>query len=275
MRRLHSLCGGQVSIKMDTVFFIGSKIIGALLRADTWIVIALAGIVLALLTGRRHIALGISSLTLSLLVALSIMPVGDLLLQPIERRYPANPSLDAVSGIIVLGGGENARSSAYWDQAQLNEGGERFTAALALARRFPEAQVLFTGGSGALRDIAGATVSEASMAERFFLEQGIMADRLLLEGKARNTSENARLSLALADPNPSEIWVLITSAFHMPRAMRSFETAGWSGLVPWPVDYRTSYFSDGVGWNLTGTLSVLNTAIQERVGQLVYSLTGR
>lgn len=61
----------------------------------------------------------------------------------------------------------------------------------------------------------------------------------------------------------------------MPRAMRSFEVAGWEGLVAWQIDYRTSAFGDGIGWNLTQNLSVLNTAIREHVGQLAYCLTGR
>ena len=88
-------------------------------------------------------------------------------------------------------------------------------------------------------------------------------------------AENARLSLALTTPAPGKTWVLVTSAFHMPRAMRSFEAAGWAGLVPWPVDYRTSAFVDGMGWNLTRNLLVLNTAIREQVGQIAYRLTGR
>lgn len=260
---------------MDTVFFVASKLIGALLRSDTWVVIALAGIVLALILQRRRTALWISSVTLGLLVALSTLPLGDLLLQPIERRDPANPSLDVVDGIIVLGGGEAARASAYWGQVQLKEGAERFTAAMELARRFPEAQVLFAGGSGALRDVVGAATSEASIAERFFTEQGLAPERLLLEGQSRNTAENARLSLTLADPAADETWVLVTSAFHMPRAMRSFEAAGWEGLVAWPVDYRTAEFGDGIGWDLTHNLSVLTTAIREYVGQIAYRLTGR
>ena len=144
-----------------------------------------------------------------------------------------------------------------------------------LAKRFPEARLLFTGGSGALRDLAGAEASEADMAGRFFHDQGVSPERLLLEGQSRNTAENARLSLALAAPAPGETWVLVTSAFHMPRAMRSFETAGWTGLVPWPVDYRTSAFKDGMGWNLTRNLLVLNTAIREQVGQIAYRLTSR
>ncbi|MCF7728050.1 YdcF family protein [Sulfitobacter sp. M22] len=260
---------------MDTLFFIASKLVGALLRADTWIVIALAGIILALILQRRRMALYISSIALGFLIALSILPLGDLLLQPIERLYPANPDLDAVDGIIVLGGGEDARASAFWDQVQFNDGAERYTAALALARRFPEAHVLFTGGSGALRDAVGADTSEASIAERFFLAQGIATGRLLLESQSRNTTENARLSLTLADPVPEETWVLVTSAFHMPRAMRSFEAAGWKGLVAWPVDYRTAGFGDRIGWGLTQNLTVLNTAIREHVGQLAYHLSGR
>jgi len=260
---------------MDTVFFIASKLIGAFLRPDTWIVIALGLIVLALLTQRRRLALWASSVTLAAISALAILPLGDLMLQPIERTYPAQPSLGQIDGIIVLGGGEDARASVYWNQMQLNEGGERYTAALALAQQFPEARVLFTGGSGALRDLAGASTSEADMAGQFFRDQGIAPDRLLLEGQSRNTAENARLSLALASPAPGETWVLVTSAFHMPRAMRSFEAAGWPGLVPWPVDYRTSSFADGIGWDLTHNLKVLNTAIREQVGQIAYRLSGR
>jgi uncharacterized SAM-binding protein YcdF (DUF218 family) len=260
---------------MDTIFFIASKLIGALLRPDTWIVIALGLIVLALLTQRRRLALWTSSVTLAALFALAILPLGVLLLQPIERTYPTQPSLGRVDGVIVLGGGEDERASAYWGQMQLNEGGERYTAALALARQFPEARVLFTGGSGALRDWGGTTTSEADMAGQFFRDQGIAPNRLMLEGQSRNTAENARLSLALASPAPGETWVLVTSAFHMPRSMRSFEAAGWSGIVPWPVDYRTSSFADGIGWNLTRNLQVLNTAIREQVGQLAYRLTSR
>ena len=148
---------------------------------------------------------------------------------------------------------------------------------LALHSRggFRMRKLLFTGGSGALRDIAGAAVSEASIAERFFLEQGIDPERLLLEGRSRNTAENARLSLALANPGADETWVLVTSAFHMPRAMRSFEARDGRASSPGPVDYRTSRFTDDIGWDLTRNLQVLNTAIREQVGQLAYRLTGR
>ena len=260
---------------MDTVFLVSSKLIGTLLRPDMWIVIVLASVVLALIKQRQQLALWVGGLTLFGLVTLGILPLGNVLLQPIERSYPTNPPLSQINGIIVLGGGENARASNYWGQMQLNEGGDRYAAGVALAQRFSDAQLLFTGGSGALRDLTGAPVSEASVAESFFLNQGIDRNRLLLEGLSRNTAENARLSLALANPTTDETWVLVTSAFHMPRAIRSFEVAGWENLVAWPVDYRTSKFTDGIGWDLTRNLEVLNTAIREQVAQLSNRLTGR
>ena len=260
---------------MDTLFFIVSKLLGALLRPDTWIVLALGVIVIALAMNRRRLALWTSSVTLTILIALSIFPLDHFVLQPLERTYPAQPALERVDGIIVLGGGGDPRGSIYWGQIQLNESGERYTAALALARRFPEARLLFSGGSGALFDLSGQSISEADIAQRFFREQGIAPERLLVEGQSRNTAENARLSRILAAQAPGETWVLVTSAFHMPRAMRSFEAAGWSGVVPWPVDYRTAAFVDGIGWNPAGNLRGLNTGIREQVGQLVYRLTGR
>ncbi|WP_163849201.1 YdcF family protein [Pseudooceanicola aestuarii] len=260
---------------MDTAFFILSKLVGTLLRADTWVVIALAVILLALVTHRRRLALGVSGLAFVSLVLLAILPLGDFMLRPIETRYAAEPRLDDVEGIILLGGGEDARASAFWGQMQLNEGGERYTATLALAREFPEARLLFAGGSGALRDAAGAEITEAAMAERFFLRQGLAAERMIFEGRSRNTAENARLGFALAAPASGKTWLLVTSAFHMPRAMRSFEQAGWTGLVAWPVDYRTARFGDRIGWNLTRNLDVLAIAVRERIGQIAYRMTGR
>jgi uncharacterized SAM-binding protein YcdF (DUF218 family) len=260
---------------MDTLFFIASKLVGILLTPDTWLAIALAGIFLALATRRTRTATRVSGLTLGIFLAIGFVPVGDFLLQSIERKYPPEPALSNIGGIIVLGGAEDPLGTDFWGQTQLNESAERFTGALALAKQYPEARVVFAGGSGNLKDLVRETTSEASVAERFFLEQGISPDRLMLESKSRNTAENARLSLVLADPKPQETWVLVTSAFHMPRAMQSFERAGWTGVIAWPVDYRTTRLQDRLGWNLGRNTYTLNIAIRETVGQLAYNLTGR
>ncbi|OWY06100.1 hypothetical protein B6V75_08420 [Thioclava sp. F1Mire-8] len=108
-----------------------------------------------------------------------------------------------------------------------------------------------------------------------FRETGVPQARLLLETRSRNTSENARFSYNLAQPEPGETWVLVTSAFHMRRAMASFERAGWEEVVPYPVDYRAVWFLEDTGWDFAGHLETLNLALKEWVGIWAYAASGR
>ena len=107
------------------------------------------------------------------------------------------------------------------------------------------------------------------------IDSGLPPERMLFEDRSRNTSENARLGHALAAPGPGERWALVTSAFHMPRALRSFAAAGWEGVVPVPADFRSRAWADGMGWNFHRNLGLLNTALREAVGRLAYAATGR
>ncbi|NCO87086.1 MAG: YdcF family protein [Rhodobacterales bacterium] len=260
---------------MNTAFFVASKLIWALVRPESWIVLGLALSLLAAVRGRVAAARRWGGLTLAFVLAVAVLPLGDLAIRPLETRYPADPPLTQVAGIIVLGGGEDAQRTAYWGPPQFGEGAERFTAALELARAWPQARVLFTGGSGSLRDLGSGAMSGATVAEAFFLAQGLAPERLLFERASRNTAENAALSLALVQPGEDETWVLVTSAFHMPRSLASFEAAGWTGLVPYPVDYRSGGFGDGIGWDLARNLLTLNTAVREYIGLVAYRVTGR
>lgn len=220
------------------------------------------------MAGARRVATALFLATLGL----AVLPVGDLALRPLETRYPAEPTLPAIDGILVLGGAEQADLTLFRGPVALNDAAERMTAALALALAHPGAQVLFTGGSGAVRDVLGPGMPGAGVAWRFFAELGLDPARLVLESASRTTAENARLSLALAQPG--QTWVLVTSAFHMPRALASFRAAGWSGdLIPWPVDFRGAPLR--IGWDLTGQLERLNIAVREYVGLAAYRLLGR
>ncbi|MBA84271.1 YdcF family protein [Thalassobius sp. S69A] len=260
---------------MDTGFFILSKLVGALLRAETWIVLLLLLGAWAGWRGRVRLGRILSGLGIALLLTLCVFPVGELLLRPIEARYPVAPPLGKVDGIIVLGGGERAGRALRWGLPQTNEAGERFIEGAALAHAYPQARLLFTGGSGALGDLGRAQVPQAQMAAQLFTALGIAPDRILLERTSRNTAENARNSMALIQPKPEEVWVLVTSAFHMRRAMRSFRSAGWPNIVAWPVDHRSGSFRVGIGWNLARNLHVLNTATKETIGLMAYKMTGR
>jgi len=204
-----------------------------------------------------------------------VLPLGHLLLAPLERTFPTHPPLTRVTGILLLGGAEDARGTTYWQQVQLNASAERLTATTALAHRFPNAKIVVSGGRGALRDQGRAVLLEADVAVRFLQQQGIAPARILRETRARNTAENARLALALAEPAVDDVWVVVTSAFHMPRAIRTLQAAGWPTVMPYPVDYRTTTTADGFGWDLPGQLQLLHLGGRERVGQLAYTLTGR
>lgn len=153
---------------MDTGFFIIAKIVGAFLLVETWLVLALVAVMVALLRQRYRTALWITSGTMLSVVVLSAFPLADPLLAKIEQTYSANSAPERVDGIIVLGCGGDLYVSRRWGRPELSEGGDRYVATLALARKYPEAVIVFTGGSGALRDALSTAKSESDLAREFF-----------------------------------------------------------------------------------------------------------
>ena len=216
------------------------------------------------------VVLALASLGLGLAVAL---PLGPRLAAWIEARFP-QPELPAhVDGIVILGGSVDQTISAERGQVALSDSAERLTVAVELASRFPQARLLFTGGSGMLRP--GDLPTEAELAEQFWRGLGLDTDRVAFEGRSRNTWENAVLSHELAAPQPGQIWLLVTSALHMPRAVGCFRRAGWS-VVAYPVDFSTEAEPKAVALPLTShRLRALDLATHELVGLIAYRLLGR
>lgn len=221
---------------MDTLVFWFTKLVWMLLAPDSLFVLALAGIWLLLRAGRLRLA---RRILVALVVALgtaAFFPVDEWLLYPLERRFEASPALPgAVDGIILLGGAEEPLSSHAWGGAQLNQGGDRYFAFLELARAYPDARLVFTGGRARLGDQA---LSEADVAVRLLKQQGLDTHRLVLEDGARNTAENASRTRELIKPDADANWILVTSAFHMPRAVGSFCRVGWP-VLGYPADHRS------------------------------------
>jgi uncharacterized SAM-binding protein YcdF (DUF218 family) len=255
------------------MFFILSKILG-FLAAPSNVLIVFAGIGLMMLTtrrwraGRRLAALGI----LGLVVA-GLSPLGNILMSPLEDRFPPwTQSAEMPVGIIVLGGAIDPDLSAARHQPALNEAAERMTAVADLARRFPQARIVFSGGNGDL--VGGAP--EAQVARDLLVTLGVAPDRITLEATSRNTSENARFTKALINPGASDPWLLVTSAAHMPRAVGVFRREGFY-IQPYPVDWRTRGREDWAvpfRWASSG-LARVDAAAHEWVGLVVYYLTGR
>ena len=208
-----------------------------------------------------------------LMLFFAILPVGGWLTETLENRFPGNPEIPHdVAGIIVLGGTINQYISATRGQPSLSAGGERFTEFVYLARRFPQAKLIFTGGSGALFD---QNLKEADAARVMFDRIGLEEGRVLYERNSRNTVENADFSRKLAGDRFVGKWVLVTSALHMPRAVGVFRKAGWQ-ILPYPVDYLTDgRGSFGPGFRPLGGMMALNRAGREWIGLLAYRILGR
>jgi len=205
-------------------------------------------------------------------IVVTTVPMGAPVIQALENRFPQNPALTKVDGIVVLGGIINPALSAARGSVQLGGGTERLTAAAVLAGRFPDARMVFSGGSG---DPFRQEFKEAHYAPEVFAVMGLPAERVVFESQSRNTAENAALSRALMKPKPGETWVLITSAFHMPRATGVFRRAGWP-VVPYPVDYMTPGDQPlALTFNFANGVSYLSAALHECLGLLFYWLTDR
>jgi uncharacterized SAM-binding protein YcdF (DUF218 family) len=253
------------------MLFAVSKITSWLLVPSNLLVAATA---LGLLAGRWSRPLRwLGRLALALLLAAAFLPLGALLLLPLEQRFPRPVNLPStVEGIIVLGGAARSRLAAARDEAATNEHGERLAAGLMLARRYPDAVLLYTGGSGSLQP---EPPLEADVARRWYAEAGLPAGRLRLEARSRTTWENALYSKELLAPAADQTWILVTSAFHMPRAVAAFRAVGWP-VLPWPVDYQTRGRIDLSGLPLASdNLALLDLSAHEWLGLLFYRLSGR
>ena len=229
---------------------------------------------LALLWGGRRRSGGLLGVAgLAVLGLCSFTSFGFALIGPLEERFVRPSTMPAeVSTIIMLGGATLGRVSSARQLAELSEAGDRLTETLYLAQAYPQAKVLLSGGEGLL--VANGE-PEAITAQRFFERLGIAPDRLILEGKSRNTDENAELSRELIGNRPGAI-ILVTSAFHMPRSVGLFRAAGVD-VVAWPSDYRSTG-AEGFGIDIVNPVYNMETssvAIREWIGLLIYRLTGR
>ncbi|RFC65118.1 YdcF family protein [Fulvimarina endophytica] len=237
------------------------------------ILVALAGW-LAFALRRRRTAKGLFALSALMLALVSLSPLGLAMTAYLENRFERPAVMPAkVDGIVVLGGSFDTRVARTRGLVELNEAADRATVSMALARDYPDAKVLFSGGvAAAFSD----DIPETQSAEQFYLSLGLDANRLILDGEARDTFENAQRAKALADPRPGETWLLVTSAYHMPRAVGCFRQVGFD-VVPYPVDYRTPAGADV--WRpstaTTRNLEKVHFAIREYLGLLAYRLAGR
>ena len=227
--------------------------------------------VLAFTTWRRRLRLVLCATAL-LGLAIVFLPTGAWLLRPLENRY-APPDLEGqrVDGILVLGGGIDPVASAEQGRLVLNGAAERMVALLELARQYPQARLAFTGGTASL---LYPDEKESAFVPDLLRRNGIDPARLVLESESRNTRENAVFSKRLLQPRPGERWLLVTSAWHVPRAVGCFEAVGWP-VTPYPVDAKVGPARIGLTrWLPLSNLLMAELGLREWIGLIAYRLKG-
>jgi uncharacterized SAM-binding protein YcdF (DUF218 family) len=238
---------------------------------NLFFILMIAGVLLLWTRWRRF---GRRLLVVLVIVGLTIavLPLGTWLLLPLENRFAKVHLPDRIDGVVVLGGAVNQFVTRARGQPALGGSVERLLAFAELARKHPQAKLVFSGGSGSL---FRQDVKESEAAGLFFRQIGLDVARIKFESRSRNTAEGAQFSHALAQPRAREVWVLITSARHMPRAYGSFRVIGWR-VSPYAVDYATEgRFRLRPRFSFAGGLGGLSAGLKEWAGLLYYYWLGR
>jgi uncharacterized SAM-binding protein YcdF (DUF218 family) len=256
------------------MFFVFSKILGFLAMPSNLLVVAVLAGACLLMTRWRRSALTLLVGGVVVFAVLGFSPLSNALLLTLSERFPAWQAANVdPDGVIILGGVIDPEVSAARGQVELDSSAERALALLTLARRFPKARIVFSGGSG---NLVMEPVAETRFARALLAEFGMTGERFVFEGESRTTYENARNTFELLKPKAGERYLLVTSSFHMPRSIGAFRSVGFD-VEAFPVDWRTRGWRDAMlpFERASAGLSRADVAIHEWTGLVVYWMTGR
>ncbi|MHA1538505.1 MAG: YdcF family protein [Alphaproteobacteria bacterium] len=251
--------------------FVFSKVFWFLAQPGNLFFILLTLAILLLWTRYRRLGRRLLAVLLVFGAAVAVLPLGQWLILPLENRFrQPTPMPSRIDGIVVLGGAVDPLVSRARGQPAVNGNAERLVAFAELSRKYPTAKLIFTGGSSSL---FRQNIKEAEAARVFLKQLGLDTSRVRFEDRSRNTAENAVNTYALVKPRLGSVWLLVTSARHMPRAYGLYRGAGWR-ISPYPVDYLSDgRYSLRLGFNFAGGLSAMGAGLKEWIG-LSYSYLG-
>jgi uncharacterized SAM-binding protein YcdF (DUF218 family) len=194
------------------------------------------GAVLALCGARRAGAV-VAALAVLELAALSWQPVAHALVAPLERQAreagSAAPAC-CYTAIVVLGGGIQQAAPPLMPSDDLLEGADRIRYGAQLFRQGIASRIVVSGGN-VRSDVSVASGTEAEAMQRFLVELGVPEEAIIKEDRSRNTGENLAFTRKIIGDGSVAI---VTSAFHMPRALQLAEREGLKAFA-FPTDFRT------------------------------------
>lgn len=258
------------------MFFFFSKLLDVLLSPYTWGLLLLAAAVPWRLrsarTWRRRRAFGIAGLLV--LVLCSVFPISNLLFWKLEHAsvssYRPDVTYDAV---VLLGGVVDEDATATSGQPSFNDNVERLVMTHRLLHE-GNARVVIV--SGASLNPRSAEFGEAAVLARQLEVWGIAKERIIIEARSLNTRQNAVYSQAIARERGFDKVLIVTSAFHMPRAAECFAAVGMK-VDTLSVDYRAHSHGGGelFEWMPRAReLATTSAALREVFGRLVYRVQG-
>lgn len=252
------------------MFLALSKSLDVLLAPLTWaIVLALLGYFLR--RRRARLAAGLVLSSVAVLAFFSLEPVAAMLVRRMESGVPHtfDPGT-TYEVVIVLGGIIDPGASDYSGELEMSEPVERILRAAELLKSGQARTVLLSGGVLAPKP---GVPSEAERLAAWLGAQGIDADRIVVEGRSRNTHENAVESARIVNARGWKKLLLVTSAWHAPRALGSFHAAG---LEPdlLPVDHHATDGSEAGFLPRAEALARSTDVLRELVGRVVYRIVG-
>lgn len=250
------------------MMFLLSKILWFIIAPFNLALFALTGAMLCMYLKMHAPARMLGIAAWAILIVFGVLPTGQLLTHYLETRYAApDPMPSRVAGIIVLGGALNTDQGMTHGVPQLDASADRINAFVTLSRKYPSAKLLYTAGIGT---VAQNGMAEGAMIRDLLPSYGFTPNwRFSVEDKSRTTAENAVFSKDMMNPKPGQTWLLVTSAWHMPRAIGAFRAQGWD-VTPYPADYLTPTRP-----GFLGNMQLSHIAIKEIVGIAMYAATGK
>ncbi|MEE9591430.1 MAG: YdcF family protein [Thermodesulfobacteriota bacterium] len=251
--------------------FIIAKVILFLILPPSGLLILMGAGFLMIKARRRMAGLFIFS-GFSLLYLLSIGPISDTLLKPLERSasyFKVDQS--NAEAIVVLSGGVKELSWLDLKPQPSSESMGRIVCGVRLYRKLRDVPLFILGGSG---DPAKPDISEAKAMAAVAISLGVPSRDITIESKSRNTLENARNLAEIIGKKNS--FILVTSAFHMKRASAIFKKLGFD-VIPAPCDYRSEQKRLSIYAFIPHATNLRDssTALHEYIGILWYRMWGR
>lgn len=251
------------------MFFVTGKILWAFIQPLTLIAfIFIAALLFRKCEWARKLLIAVSVIFL----AFGFLPIGPILLNSLERQNPIPELPSRIDGMIVLGGAIDTEGSALHDQIQFTPFATRLTEMVRLSRLYPQARIVYSGGSG---NLTSSNAREADIVAKLLKDLGISQKNIIFENQSRSSFENVKYSYELVHPQPGENWVLITSAFHLPRAIRIFDKQKWP-VIPYPAGFiENKSLEPRVLLDVLGNYWKLKIAVKEYIAIIAYQISGK